>query len=237
VTRAAAVLGVSLWGCAASQALVRPEEAARLQRELAGAHLFLAVSMYVTPFFDDGRLALLTPWPPDEVRWLEAPDGTPIEPGPVERTVPVGTPVLVERVEFPSATTRATRSQSTPRGLIWVFLQVRGLPRPGHPLVLLLRPGLRSASEVQAELERSLTPLDPGRRLAAWPETVREAVRTKKAILEMPAEALEMAWGLPERKRLELAGSERQEIWSWPGHRSATVIDGRVTALPPEVPR
>jgi hypothetical protein len=210
---------------------VAPEEATHLQREVAGQHAFLAVSMYVTPFFGDATRALLTAWLPDEVRLLENPDGSPVEPGPVEQILPVGTPVLVERLEFPTAATMAERALYTPRGLIWVPLRVKGTA-PGRELVLVLRPGLRSGAEVRAELERSLLPRDPTPRLEAWPELVREAIRAKRATLDMPAEALEMAWGLPERIRIELVGQERRETWSWPGTRTAILTEGRVTALP-----
>jgi hypothetical protein len=222
---------LALSGCATAQAYVPAEEATRLQRELAGRHTFLAASMYVTPFFGDATHALLTPWPPDEVRLLENPDGSPIEPGPVELVLPVGTPVLVERVEFPSPATMAERVLYTPRSLIWVYLQARGSPRD-RQLVLVLRPGLRSGDEVRAEIERSLASRDPSFKLEAWPEAVREAVRSKKAVLDMSREALEMAWGLPERIRIELKGTERVETWRWPGSRAAVLTDGRVTSLP-----
>ena len=224
-------LALAVAGCATSQSYVAPEEATHLQRELTGQRFFLAASMYVTPFFGDATRALLTPWPPDEVRLLESPDGSPIAPGPVERIVPVGARAQVERLEFPSPTTMAERMLYTPRSLIWVFVKVSGAEVGPRPLVLVLRPGLRSASEVRSELERSLTLQDPGPRLQGWSEAVREAIRAKKAIPDMTAEALEMAWGLPERKRIELVGPERRETWSWPGTRSALLVDGRVTAL------
>ena len=48
--------------------------------------------------------------------------------------------------------------------------------------------------------------------------------------MEMPAEALEMAWGYPEVKKLSFEGQSRKELWRWPGGtRTATLVDGRVT--------
>jgi hypothetical protein len=231
VRAARAALTLLLAGCATSQAFVPAQEATHLQRELSGRRMFLAVSMYVTPFFGDATRALLTPWPPDEVRLLENPDGTPVSPGAVQQILPVGTPVQLEAIEFPSAAAMAARVLYTPRSLIWVSVRLAGARPGGRPLTLVLRPGLRTGSEARADLERSLATQDPTPRLEAWSEVVREAVRAKKALPEMTADALEMAWGLPERKRIELVGPERRETWSWPGTRTALLIDGRVTAL------
>jgi hypothetical protein len=49
----------------------------------------------------------------------------------------------------------------------------------------------------------------------------------------MPSDALEMAWGYPERKEISFEGDRRKEVWRWPGgKRVAVLLDGRVTELP-----
>jgi hypothetical protein len=63
---------------------------------------------------------------------------------------------------------------------------------------------------------------------------VREAIRTKTATVEMPAEALEMAWGYPDVRKIELEGQHRKETWTWAhGLRSAVLVDGAVTEVFP----
>lgn len=229
----AVLLGVALASCATAQVAVPPTEASALARTLAGEPRYLRVSMYVTPFFGDATKRLLTALPPDEVELLANPDGTPVSPGPIQGVLPVGTRVRIREVEFPSAMVMTQRVLFTPRTLVWIHLDVAGNADAAARGVLVLRPGLRTSAELLSELERYLAADDPSPRLDAWPESVRAAVRAKEAQPEMPAEALEMAWGYPERKRLELSGTQRQETWTWPRKRSAVLLDGRVSSLSP----
>lgn len=227
--RAAGLLAAAcyLGACASAQVYVPPEQASRLERQLTGEDRFLKVSLYVTPFFGDATRKLLTAVPADEVRLLDNPDGTPVNPGEVERTLPAGTRVRIKAVEFPSPAVMVQRVLFTPRTLLWVTVDIAGLR--SAPLVLVLRPGLRTEAEVSTELERYLSRQDPTARLEGLSENVREAVRTKNAVADMTAEALEMAWGYPDLKRVELVGAARKEVWRWPGKRQATLVDGRVT--------
>jgi hypothetical protein len=227
----ALVVIVAASSCATSQVFVPPEQASRLERTLVGERRFLRVSMFGTPFFGDATRKLLTPVAPDQVRLLENPNGSPVNPGPVEATFPVATAVRVRGLEFPSAMVMGQRVLFTPRSLIWVTVELAGAPKNALPFVLVLRPGLRSEAEVLSELERVLSKEDPSPRLEAFSESVREAVRTKRALPEMPAEALEMAWGAPESRRIELVGAQRRETWQWAGKRSAKLVDGRVVDL------
>jgi hypothetical protein len=48
----------------------------------------------------------------------------------------------------------------------------------------------------------------------------------------MPAEALEMAWGYPERRVLAFEGDKKKETWIWAGEqRQAVLLDGRVAEV------
>ena len=105
-------------------------------------------------------------------------------------------------------------------------------PKNAPPYVLVLRPGIKDETEFMSEVERYLGKEDPAPRLAAFTDPVREAVLTKRAILDMPADALEMAWGYPESKKLSFEGEKKLETWTWPGgQRVAVLADGRVTEL------
>ena len=188
--------------------------------------------MYLTPFFGDATRRLLTPVPPELVRLLEGPDGKPLKPGPIERTFAAGTAVRIAKVEFPSAWVMTERVLYTPRTLAWLSLDVAGAPRNSPPYVLVLRPGLTSDKDFLAELERHLTREDQTRRLETFSDGVREAIRTKSVLIDMPAEALEMAWGYPDSKRIELVEAQRKETWRWgDGARIATLVDGRLASF------
>lgn len=227
-----AALAIALGGCATAQVAIPPTQVADLERTLNGDQRFLRVSMFLTPFFGDATRRLLTPVPPALVRLLEGTDRKPLNPGPVERIFPAGTAVRIAKVEFPSAWVMTERVLYTPRTLVWVYLDVAGAPRNSPPVVLVLRPGLQTDQDFLAELERHLTREDQGKRLEGFSDAVREAIRGKSVLVDMPADALEMAWGFPESKRIDLVDAQRKETWRWgDGARTATLIDGRLTAF------
>lgn len=188
--------------------------------------------MYLTPFFGDTTKRLLSPVPPELVRLLDDTDGKPLKPGNIERTFVAGTAVHITKVEFPSAWTMTERVLYTPRSLAWVYLDVAGTSKNLPPAVLVLRPGIKTDQEFLAELERYLSAEDASKYLENFSDGIREAIRTKTVIADMPAEAVEMAWGYPESKRVELVGTAKKEVWRWADDlRTATLLDGRLTAF------
>ncbi len=228
--RALAFLVLS--GCATAQVAIPPTQVADLERSLNGAERFLRVSMFLTPFFGDATRRLLTPVAPELVRLLEGTNGKPINPGPPERIFPAGTAVRIAKVEFPSAWVMTERVLYTPRSLVWIYLEVEGSPRNTPLAVLVLRPGLSTEQDFTTELERHLTRENQTARLENFSEGVKEAIRAKLVIVDMPAEAVEMAWGFPESKRIELVETQRKETWRWgDGARVATLVDGKLTAF------
>lgn len=216
-------------GCSASHTQLTPSDRYAIERALLGDPTqALKLSNYVTPFFGDGSKRFLTSAPPEEVRLLEGVGGSPIPPGPIEGIAPAGSRARVLKVEFPTAFAVSQRIPYTPRTLPWVYLEVEGQPKD-RPLILVLRPGLRTREEFVKELERYLTSQDMVSRLTEWPEFIRTAVRTKQPIEGMPAEALEMAWGYPDLKKLSFDGPVRKEEWIYPGKRRvAYVANGRM---------
>jgi hypothetical protein len=218
--------------CATSQVFVPPEQAATLQRSVAGEERFLRIAFYGTPFYGDSTKRLLSPVSPDQLRHLLNPDGTAVSPGPKERIFPPGTPVRISKLEFPTAYAMSERVLYTPRTLAWVYVDIGSLPKQSPPYVLVLRPGLKDEHELRTELDRYLSKESPRAILEGFPETVRAAVLEKKATVDMSAEALEMAWGYPDRKQLELEGAVKKETWIYPdGKRQAVLRDGKVAEL------
>jgi hypothetical protein len=231
--RAAGLLaGVLLAGCATSQVFVPPDQAAGLQRSYAGEERFLKLAFHGTPFFGDSTKKLLSPVSPDQLRLLTNPDGSPVNPGPSERVFPPGTPVRIVKLEFPTTWAMSERVLYTPRSLAWVYLDVANTPKQSPPYVLVLRPGLKDENEVRSEIDRYLAKEDPKAVLEGFSDAVRAAVLEKKAVPDMPAEALEMAWGYPERKKYELEGSAKKETWFYAdGRKQVVLLDGKVAEL------
>ncbi len=225
----ALAVGLSMFGCATAQVALTPAESADLTRELNGQPRFLRVSMNVTPFYGDATRKLLTPLEPSLVRFLNDTSGKPLNPGEVEAVFPAGTAVRIEKIEFPSGWAMAERVLYTPRTLVWIYVNVAGRPKNAPPAVLVLRPGLSTREDFMVELEHHLTREDQSARLDGFGDGVRDAIKKKQAVRDMPAAALEMAWGFPESKRIELEGTQRRETWSWgDGARKAVLLDGRL---------
>lgn len=189
---------------------------------------YLRLSFYVTPFFGDSTKRLLTVLPPEEVDWIAHPDGKTVSPGAVETILPVGTRVRITHVEFPTAWALAERLVYTPRTHPWVFLEIEGQPKD-VPIVLVLRPDGRDAQEVLNDVDQFLSLENPKLQLIQWPEPIQTAVTQKVALTDMPALALEMSWGFPERKNVSYDNGARKEEWIYPGkRRMANLVDGRV---------
>lgn len=224
-----------LAGCA-SYTLIPPDDCTRLQRALTGKERdkFLRLSYFVTPFFGDGTKKLLTHVPPEEVRLLQQPDGTPILPGEVEKIIPVNTPVRIVKVEFPTPWVLVERILYTPRTQPWVYLEIPGEPTT-HSFILVLRQQIETPEDFIKELERYLSNHDLTPLLSEWPEPVRKAINEKHALQDMPVDALEIAWGYPETKHISYDGKKnRVETWRYPGgRRSAEISEGKAVKLTP----
>jgi hypothetical protein len=185
------------------------------RHELRELPRFARVAVYLAPFPGDLSSLLLTDQP------LEA-----LEKAAAARVLPPGTPLRLEQVEFPAGWEAAGRAPGTPRLHPWAYLRLAGEARP---LIMVLPRTLATTEEVRAALERVLSASDPAPAFDALPETQRAAIRRKQLEEGMPADAVEMAWGQPERKVLEPPSS--REEWLWPGaHRQAQLEDGRLVS-------
>ncbi len=221
--RHALLIPVLALACATPDIHIPEGEQVRAQRELAGGPArFLRVAAWVGPLWDDTEKLFLTDRPAEEIALVETPGGKPILPPAFERVLPPGTPVRIQRIEFPGTFTMAQRVLVTPRFHPWVYLAVEGEPRP---VIVVLPREVKSAEEVRAELERYLATDDLRPALAALPADARERVLRKEVAPGMSARAVEMAWGMPDRKRVDRpAGTEE---WSW-GTRRVLLRDDRV---------
>lgn len=202
--RAAALAALLFLGCATSSA-VPPLERPQLVRELTGELRYLRATS-----------ALLPPasQPEPTLSRTVAPDAA--------RLIPAGTPLRIERVELPTAlgTVRGERAR----------LVVSGEDLPVAELPLSAE--VDDAEQLRAQVDALLARVDLRPRIERFSEAVRGAITKQQVTIDMPAEAVLMAWGPPRTRSLTLDEEHRRELWVW-GHdeRRVTLVDGVVTEL------
>lgn len=212
-----AALALTLLGCAGRSGLNLEERQTVLRELRTSPGRYLAVSC-VRAHLDaaPGTTFLLgaplseqpTPWP-----------------GQTGGILPAGTPVALLDIEFPGAEARLLRPVETPRDAVWVRL---GLPG-GTTAVLPLPDSARSVPDFWGSLGQWVTRLDPALQTNGWNDAVVEAVRDRRAVVEMPAQALVAAWGPPAFREVRFESGARRESWVWAGgSRSAELLDGKV---------
>jgi len=205
-------------GCAAPAAL-SPDERGALSREVrAEGPRYLQISSFRYRLKDQDQPPALAPLPPAE--WRVGGHGPP--PGMLlADIVPAGTPARVVRIDFPVG----TFGQRTSRSDTYVRLSLG----PGGEAVLILDASLGSEAAFWDELERWLSPITPASSEEGWNDAVRAAVKEKRTVTEMPAEAVVAAWGYPLTRLVSFLPSGRRETWTWPGGlRTAELQDGRL---------
>jgi hypothetical protein len=217
------VLGLAAAGCAPIT-VVPDAERERTHAALEGQARWLRVALTASPLFGDHGKLLLLDAPAGEVDLLRATDGAVIPPPAVERILPPGTPVRVERVEFPTGMIIAIRAVMSPRYHPWLYLKASGEERP---YVMVLSHASVSADAILAEVDRMLTRDDPSRALAALPPEQRDAIGRRELIEGMGPRAVEMAWGVPEKIRIDRPAATAE--WAWPtGKRRAWFQDEKL---------
>jgi hypothetical protein len=220
----AAFLPLLAFACRTPTLQIPEADQLRAERDLSGQQRWLRVAVFAGPLWEDAGKLFVTDRPAGEIDLVEKPNGKPIAPPAPERILPPGTLVRITGIEFPGTFVFRQRVLVTPRYHPWAYLAVAGEKRP---YVIVLPQEVKSFEDVRVELERYLTADDPGPALAALSPESREQVLKKEAGPGLSARALEMAWGLPERKQIDRpAGTEE---WSWEGgKRRAWLRDDRV---------
>jgi hypothetical protein len=225
----AAPLHLSLLALLASAAchprvVIPEEERERISEAYDGRALYLRVAVYAAPFFGDTTRYLLTDQPVDEVQLLESVSGDKIPPPPAEKVLLPGTRVRIQKVEFPTPWLIAKRIVMTPRYHPWVVLGLVGDPLR---YLVVLPQEVSRLEDVKTELDRLLVGEDPTAELQALTRDQQDAVRRKDVVEGMGPRAVEMAWGQPEKRRIDRpAGTED---WSWSdGRRQAHFKEERL---------
>ncbi len=208
----------------APRAVIPDAERQRVSAEITGQPRWLRVAAYAAPLWGDRTKVLLSDVPLEELDLVETTGGAPVPPPAAEKVLSPGTAVRIRAVEFPTGWIIANRVVMTPRYHPWVIVDVPGDSRPN---VVVLSQTAVTFDEVRAELDRILSTDDPGALYAALPQEHRDAIGKKELVEGMSPRALEMAWGFPERKRIDRPAAT--EEWTWPGgKRKAFLQDERL---------
>ena len=208
---AALSLSLALVAGCTPRAVIPDTERQRVATELGGQQRWLRVAVWMTPFWGDRTKVLLTDVPPEQLDLVETTGGAPIAPPAAERILLPGTPLRIHEVEFPSSWIIASRVVMSPRYHPWVLLDPAG---DGRTQVVVLSQTTVSLDQVRAEVDRLLTVDDPAPVFSALPQDQRDAIGRKELVEGMGLRAVEMAWGLPERRRIDRPAST--EEWIWP---------------------
>jgi hypothetical protein len=222
---AAALVLTSLVACT-PRAVIPDAERQRVSAELGGQQRWLRVAVYAYPLWGDRSKVMLSDAPPEEIDLVETTGGEPVAPPAAERILAPGTPVRIEEIEFPTGWIIAKRVVMSPRYHPWVVLDA---PQVGGRVpILVLSQTAVSFDDVRAEVDRILTADDPSTLFGALPQEQRAAILKKELVEGMSLRAVEMAWGLPERKHIDRPTG--REDWTWPGgKRRAFFQDERLT--------
>jgi hypothetical protein len=216
-------LAAALAGCT-PRTVIPDAERQRVASALTGQPRWFRVAAYAAPFWGDKSKVLVSDTPTDELDLVETAGGKPIPPPAPEKIVQPGTAVRIRDVEFPTGWTIAQRVVMTPRYHPWVLVDVPGDERT---YVLVLSQTAATFDEVRAEVDRILSTDDPSPALAALPVEQRDAIGRKELVEGMSPRAVEMAWGLPERRRIDRPAAT--EEWIWPnGKRKAFFQEERL---------
>ena len=222
--RVASVLALALLAACTPRAVIPDAERQKVQTELGGQTRWLRVAAYVAPFWEDNSKLLLSDEPLGGLDLVERPDGTPVAPPTAERILPPGTALKVREVEFATSWIIAKRVIMTPRYHPWVLLDAPGERRS---YVIVLSQTAASADEVRTELDRLLSTDDPSSLYLSLPVEQRDAISRKELLDGMSPRAVEMAWGFPERRRIDRPAAT--EEWIWPdGKRKAFFQEERL---------
>ncbi|HEX9306873.1 MAG TPA: hypothetical protein VF894_05245 [Anaeromyxobacter sp.] len=219
-----AALALALLAACTPRGVIPDAERERVVSQLAGQPRWLRVAAYAAPLWGDRSKVLLTDTPLEELDLIETAGGAPVPPPAPEKILPPGTAVRIRAVEFPTGWIIAQRVVMTPRYHPWVLVDVPGESRTN---VVVLSQTAVTFDEVRAEVDRLLSTDDPSALYAALPQEQRDAIRKKELLEGMAPRAVEMAWGLPERKRIDRPAAT--EEWTWPGgKRKAFLQDERL---------
>lgn len=217
-----------LAGCAA-QTLLSADDQRRINSNQQGRGYYLKYSFFVGPFFNYADRYYICERDFDERVLLQGPGGEAILGAEPQAILPLGTKVVVDKVEFPTSAAMAGRKLKSPRHFTWVYL--RTARQQKKPLVLVLTQTMRRPADFERALSAYLVKEDPRSALHNLPPDILQAVENKQPVKGMSATALLSCRGHPDKILRRDHDGHSQEIWQYaPGRRVFLVDDVVVKA-------
>lgn len=196
----------------------------------------LTRSLYVSQLYDDNERWLLSERPSREVSHRVSFLGHSIHPPAEVGIVPAGTPVVLERIEFPTRTVVTHRMLNSPLHHIWLRLR----PAPGaswpaseaRPCVVVLGLDVESPEALAHAIEARF---GDHASVTTWLDSltpsVRAGVQSKRVVRGMDERALVAALGEP-RERTHLGRIDGHEtIVARYKSQEAWLVDGVVNEI------
>jgi hypothetical protein len=210
-----------------------------IEEEYENQTVELRQSVYYGDLYDENEQWLLSPYPFTTIFHIVDFDGNPIHPQNQVGIIPAGTPLIIEKIEFPNALVLAKRMITSPRFNPWVYLR----PQPtsklasheaqGKPFILPLPLNLTTEEEVHQALGELLAKRGEMKKwLAKRRPTVQVAIAHKKIISGMTQEELVAAVGKPHRWISEF-NNDTKTMVAWYPDQEAWLTNKEVVVIRP----
>ncbi len=212
-----------LAGCP-SHTLLSLKDQQKITKTRSGNSYFLRYSCFVGPFFSYDDRLFFSERAFDERVLIESVGGDPILSAEPTALLPLGTPVTIRGIEFPTGSAMADRKLKSPRHFTWVTLDRAGV-HESKPLVLVLTNEMRKPSDFDKALDGFLVKTDPRPEFAQLAPEIIKAIDTKRVVKGMRADALLRSRGHPDKISRKMEGKVRLELWQYAKDRLVELRD------------
>ncbi len=216
-----AVLATALGACKSYTLLSQADQQA-IEKGHFDKRLYLKQSFFAGPFFAYDDRLLISERAFDERVLIQGVSGDPILPSKADHVLPMGTAMLIKRVEFPTSAAISDRKLKSPRHFVWVYLEKAEGDTP-KPYVLVLTQEFRRVKQFDSALATFLVKKDPRGAFASRLPEVLEAIDNKKIVRGMRADALMRSRGYPDKISRKSISGARIENWTYASKREVVL--------------
>ncbi|RME29087.1 MAG: hypothetical protein D6806_01865 [Deltaproteobacteria bacterium] len=208
----------------ASHTLLPPEAQRQVIDEYVGTKWHLRHSCFVGAFYAYPDRYYVSERGFDELPLVQTMSGEPILPEGPRAILPLGTPVTIAGIEFPTSSALSGRRLKSPRHFTWVMLEADA-PQADKPLVLVLTQEMKTPAHFLSALKKYLQKKDPTPQYEGLSERIRKAIDRKMPVEGMPADALLRCRGYPDKLLRKNTKRGKEEIWIYSDERRVYLLD------------
>ena len=224
-------LALTTNGCLRDYTIVTESQNSEINRKYAQKPFYLTSSQYFGEFWGDKRYEYLTPYVPESLTYLSSITGKNIPPPPHKGIIPAGTPLRIERIEFPTAEVFNSRALVTPRYYPWVYCVV-SMPERAVKGLIVIPAGIEEPLEsIERKLLTIISEEDPRPKISALSEEEQEAIKTKIPYLGMSIEAAGFALGPAPEIEADYEGEKAEEIWKFYDGKTYSFDKGKLIKI------